>query len=316
MLTLIKMKWIVMLFLLLYTAGSYLHCAVLYGDILAQKYTIVLDFKDTPVEAVLDAITKQTGIKIAYNNEVLDRKKPVTVKIETSDILEALYAVLGDSYICRQIDDYIAVSKRPKPVSGKITGKSPTMTEAFSSAIVSGLITDGDGNPLIGVNILVKGKSTGVVSDLYGRYQIEVTEGDRLEFRYVGYNSEERVVRKVPVINVRMVELPVGLGDVVVVGYGQQKKSSVVSSIQTLESRDMNVKQRNLATNIAGRIAGVISVQRSGEPGNDEAEFYIRGQSSYTGGTNPLVLVDGVPRNMEDIDVDEIETFTVLKDDD
>lgn len=159
MLTLIKMKWIVMLFLLLYTAGSYLHCAVLYGDILAQKYTIVLDFKDTPVEAVLDAITKQTGIKIAYNNEVLDRKKPVTVKIETSDILEALYAVLGDSYICRQIDDYIAVSKRPKPVSGKITGKSPTMTEAFSSAIVSGLITDGDGNPLIGVNILVKGKA-------------------------------------------------------------------------------------------------------------------------------------------------------------
>ena len=88
MLTLIKMKWIVMLFLLLYTAGSYLHCAVLYGDILAQKYTIVLDFKDTPVEAVLDAITKQTGIKIAYNNEVLDRKKPVTVKIETSDILK------------------------------------------------------------------------------------------------------------------------------------------------------------------------------------------------------------------------------------
>ena len=90
MLTLIKMKWIVMLFLLLYTAGSYLHCAVLYGDILAQKYTIVLDFKDTPVEAVLDAITKQTGIKIAYNNEVLDRKKPVAVKIETSDILEEI----------------------------------------------------------------------------------------------------------------------------------------------------------------------------------------------------------------------------------
>lgn len=89
-------------------------------DILAQKYTIVLDFKDTPVEAVLDAITKQTGIKIAYNNEVLDRKKPVTVKIETSDILEALYAVLGDSYICRQIDDYIAVSKRPKPVSARL----------------------------------------------------------------------------------------------------------------------------------------------------------------------------------------------------
>ena len=72
-------------------------------------------------------------------------------------------------------------------------------------------------------------------------------------------------MRKVPVINVRMMELPVGLGDVVVVGYGQQKKSSIVSSIQTLESRDMNVKQRNLATNIAGRIAGVISVAANRE---------------------------------------------------
>lgn len=93
MLTLIKMKWIVMLFLLLYTAGSYLHCAVLYGDILAQKYTIVLDFKDTPVEAVLDAITKQTGIKIAYNNEVLDPE-------ETGDRQDRDIRYFG-SVVCR-----------------------------------------------------------------------------------------------------------------------------------------------------------------------------------------------------------------------
>lgn len=313
MLTWIKTKWIVM-FILSCTMWSDAYCAGFSDDVFAQKYTITLHFKNTPVETVLDAITRQTGVKIAYNNEVLDRKKLVTVNIETSDILEALYAVLGDEYVCKQIDDYIAISKRLKPVSDKIPGRLPTMAEEKTSVIVQGLITDGDGNPLIGVNILVKGKSVGVVSDLYGRYQIEVSEGDRLEFRYIGYNIEERVVRRVPVINVRMMESPVGLGDVVVVGYGQQKKASVVSSIQTISSDDLNVKQRNLTTNIAGRIAGVISVQRSGEPGNDEAEFYIRGQSSYTGGTNPLILVDGVPRSMEDIDVDEIETFTVLKD--
>ena len=89
------------------------------GIYLLKSTLLLLDFKDTPVEAVLDAITKQTGIKVAYNNEVLDRKKPVTVKIETSDILEALYAVLGDSYICRQIDDYIAISKRLKTCFGQ-----------------------------------------------------------------------------------------------------------------------------------------------------------------------------------------------------
>ena len=121
-------------------------------------------------------------------------------------------------------------------------------------------------------------------------------------------------MRKVPVINVRMMELPVGLGDVVVVGYGQQKKSSVVSSIQTLESRDMNVKQRNLATNIAGRIAGVIPYSVAANREMTKRSFTFADRVRIREEPTRWVLVDGVPRNMEDIDVDEIETFTVLKD--
>lgn len=297
--------------------GCVLLCATgatLFDDVFIQKYTIKLDYQNTPVEVVLDAITKQTGIKIAYSNEVLNRKQTVSVKIETTDILVALQAVLGDEYIYKQIEDYIAISKRIKPMSDRPAKNISAIMSMKEPIYIQGLITDGDGNPIIGTNILVKGKSLGTVSDLYGRYQLEVSEGDWLEFRYIGYQVEERAVKKATVINVRMTESQVGLGDIVVVGYGQQKKSSVVSSIQTIGSEDLNVKQRNLTTSIAGRIAGVISVQRSGEPGNDEAEFYIRGQSSYTGGTNPLILVDGVPRTMEDIDVDEIESFTVLKD--
>ena len=95
MLTWIKMKWIV-IFILLCIVGNGAYCASFSNDVFAQKYTIILHFKNTPVETVLDAITRQTGVKIAYNNEVLDRKKLITVKIETSDILEAVYAILGD----------------------------------------------------------------------------------------------------------------------------------------------------------------------------------------------------------------------------
>ena len=111
-----------------------------------------------------------------------------------------------------------------------------------------------------------------------------------------------------------MMETSVGLEDVVVIGYGQQKKESVVSSLNTISSKELSMPTRSLTNNLAGQIAGVLAVQRSGEPGKDNSEFWIRGVSSFAGGTNPLVLVDGVPRSMNDITVDEIESFTVLKD--
>ena len=110
-----------------------------------------------------------------------------------------------------------------------------------------------------------------------------------------------------------LAESNVNLDDVVVIGYGSQKKESVVASINSIKPADIAVPTRSLSNSIAGRVAGVVAIQRSGEPANDDASFWIRGQSSYMGGTN-FILVDGVPRDMNDIDVDEIETFTVLKD--
>ena len=177
------------------------------------------------------------------------------------------------------------------------------------------MLTDADGNPIIGATIAIKGTTHGVTTDVDGRYILNnVNEGDVIEFRYIGFNTEEKTYKGEANINIRMMEASVGLEDVVVIGYGQQKKESVVSSLNTIGPAELNVKQRNLRNTLAGQIAGVIAVQRSGEPGNDAAAFYIRGQSSYAGGTSALVLVDGVPRSMDDIDVDEIESFTVLKD--
>lgn len=112
-----------------------------------------------------------------------------------------------------------------------------------------------------------------------------------------------------------MVESSVDLEDVVIVGYGQQKKESVVSAINTVTSKELAVTGRSLANSIAGQIAGVIAIQPSGEPGYDDSNFWIRGVSSFAGGTSPLIVVDGVPRgSFSNIPVDEIETFTVLKD--
>lgn len=188
------------------------------------------------------------------------------------------------------------------------------MLQQQNKIVVSGLLTDENGDPIIGANVMEKGTKNGVISNIDGHYRITISPNAILQFSYIGYNNEEKAVKNTTTINVRMVASSVGLEDVVVIGYGQQKKESVVSSINAISAKELSMPTRSLVNNIAGQIAGVIAVQRSGEPGRDDAQFWIRGISSFAGGTNPLVLVDGVPRSMSDIGVDEIESFTVLKD--
>ena len=181
---------------------------------------------------------------------------------------------------------------------------------------ISGLLTDSNGDPIIGATVRVQGTTNrGVISDVEGRYSIEVAPGEVLEFSYIGFVSvDHRVKADETTFNLRMEMDAIATEEVVVVGYGKQKKESVVSSMSTVGPAQLSVKSANLTNNIAGKLSGLIAVQRSGEPGWDDAQFFIRGISSYAGGTDPLVLVDGVPRKMNDIDVDEIETFSILKD--
>lgn len=179
---------------------------------------------------------------------------------------------------------------------------------------IQGFVMDEANEPVIGATVLIKGTVTGVLTDIDGKFTIKASKGDVLVFSFIGYKSVEKTVKQESSINVTMTEANVNLDDVVVIGYGQQKKESVVASVNTVKAAELRMPTRSLTNMIAGQVTGVIAVQRSGEPGNDESSFWIRGQSSYAGGTNPLVLVDGVPRSMSDIDVDEIESFTVLKD--
>lgn len=178
------------------------------------------------------------------------------------------------------------------------------------------MLTDSNGDPIIGATIMVMGTTgRGVISDINGRYSIEVNPGETLQFSYIGFITvEHKVKAEETTFNLRMEMDAISTEEVVVVGYGKQKKESVVSSMSTVGPAQLSVKSANLTNNIAGKLPGLIAVQRSGEPGWDDAQFFIRGISSYAGGTDPLVLVDGVPRKMNDIDVDEIETFSILKD--
>ena len=229
--------------------------------------------------------------------------------VKNKNVKQILDEVLEHTGLVYEIDGKQILVKEQ---SDLVVPKS--QQQGSNKKTITGLVTDGDGNPVIGATVKVKETSTGVITDVDGRYSIRVDIGQTLVFSYIGYNTEEKEVKNTSPINVRMMESSTSLEDVVIIGYGQQKKSGVVSSVNSVTANEIKAPVRNLTNNLAGQLAGVIAIQRNGEPGNDNAEFWIRGTSSFAGGTSPLVLVDGAPRDMQDIEPDEIESFTVLKD--
>lgn len=276
----------------------------------SEQVNLTVKMNNTTVRDVFSHIEKNSEYIFIYQGTKIDLDRSVSVDLSDQPvqaILHEIFAGTNDTYSIK--GRQIIVKKAPEKKEMEVPGSNQ------QKKTVTGLLTDADGNPVIGATVSIKGTTQGVTTDIDGKYILNnVSAGDIIEFRYIGYNTEEKAYKGEASINIRMMEASVGLEDVVVIGYGQQKKSSVVSSLNTIGPAELNVKQRNLRNTLAGQIPGVIAVQRSGEPGNDAAAFYIRGQSSYAGGTSALVLVDGIPRSMDDIDVDEIESFTVLKD--
>lgn len=192
----------------------------------------------------------------------------------------------------------------------------PCQVNAQTALSVSGSVADTHGEPLIGATIRTSGSSSGVITDIDGHFSINVKSlRDTLYVSYIGYEAQREPIAGRKVLNFTLQEDVGKLGEVVVVGYGTQKKESVVGAITTINpDRLKSGTSRSLSNNLAGQVPGIIAVQRSGEPGYDNSSFWIRGISTFQSGRNPLVLVDGIERSLNDIDPNEIESFSVLKD--
>ncbi len=182
---------------------------------------------------------------------------------------------------------------------------------------VTGVVVDEDGNPMPGVTVIVKGTTIGTITGINGQYSLEVeNEDDILVFSFIGMTTQEVSVRGKVNISITLTSSPELLDDVVVVGYGVQKKESVVGAITRATGEEL--QQAGGVTNVGealqGRLPGVTTIFSSGLPGESDPQIYIRGQSSWNGSGQPLILVDGVERPMSDIDMNEIEQISVLKD--
>lgn len=199
------------------------------------------------------------------------------------------------------------------------TGASETVTTILQQQkqTITGTILTGDTNePAIGATVYLRNSTTGAVTDVNGKYSITVEGiGGVLEFSYIGYKKQEVAITGQKTINIVLQPDTEVLDEVVVVGYGSQKKESVVGAISTLDVTKLTVPGSSISNALAGQLSGIVAMSRSGEPGkNSAADFYIRGVSSFKGTSTPLVLVDGIERDLDLVDTDDIASFSILKD--
>ena len=197
----------------------------------------------------------------------------------------------------------------------------PTAPAAMAQSVqtnqVTGLVTDKQKEPLIGVTVTLVGTETRAITDADGMFKISVPSksGTTLEFNYIGFASKQVKVNGSRLINVMMEEETNEVTEVGVTGYTSQKKASIIGAIETIKPGELQFgSTRTLSNNLAGKLSGVIGVQRSGEPGYDDSNFWICGISTFSGNNKPLILVDGVERDLDNVDVAEIESFSILKD--
>lgn len=182
---------------------------------------------------------------------------------------------------------------------------------------VTGVVQDNTGEPLMGASVIEKGTSTGTATNLDGEFTLFVKDPAKavLVVSYVGFETTEVALKGQTKVTVTLNEAAAVLDEVVVVGYGQQKKESVIGAISQVNSSDLlETPSANLSQAITGKIPGVITSQTSGAPGSDDASIFIRGRATFASDAQPLILVDGVERSFAQIAPDDIETISVLKD--
>ncbi|TQM52004.1 TonB-linked SusC/RagA family outer membrane protein [Arcticibacter tournemirensis] len=280
-------------------------CLQLSANSFSQS--ISLSGKNLPLEKVLTAIEKQSGYFFFYKYNELKSAKPVTVDLDNVSVAQALeQSFKGQPFKYVIEERTIIVTKKNEKEPVKIT---PLIT-------VRGKVTDDKGEPLPGATIRVKGSNQATVSDINGVFNIANVEDNAvLVITYTGFAQQEISVNGRAEISISLKEDLQALSEVVVVGYGTQKKVNVTGAVSSIKGEDIqNRPVRNVTSALQGQMAGVTIVSSTAVPGNNSTSIRIRGEGTLND-ANPLVVIDGVPGgNMNILNPDDIESVSVLKD--
>ncbi|MEJ2903465.1 TonB-dependent receptor [Pedobacter panaciterrae] len=275
----------------------------------SKAQVISLNEKNASLETIINKIIDQTNYSFIGDTKLIRLAKPIDINVQNVSIEKVLSLCFTN-----------------QPMDYSITDKTVVIRKKEKQSIVdikiTGVVTDSTGTTLPGVSVVVKGTAKGAgigaVTNTDGKYVLNVPDGAKvLIFSSVGMKSQEVEINGRTIINVTLKSADAQLDDVVVVAFGKQKKTEVVGSMTTIKPADLKIPSSNLTAALAGKLAGVIAYQRSGEPGADNADFFVRGVTTFGYKVSPLILVDGIESTSTDLarlQVDDIASFSIMKD--
>ena len=298
--------FILLSFFCLLTPSLYAESSSAYAQ--AKKFTVTLN--NVTLKEVISYVEKNSEFVFFYQPSEIKSVTNVNVHVKDETINSLLDQILIQTHIKYEIKDRQVVLKKETPAVKETTQKKH---------LLQGLVKDEQGNPIIGASVQLKGTGTGVTTDIDGLFQIQVSgKNATIVISYIGYVTQEISVGDRSSITVQLKEDTKSLEEVVVTAFGAtQKKETMVGSIQQVRPAELKVPSSSLSTSFAGRMAGVIAIQRSGQPGADGADFWIRGKSTFGDATGVLIVLDGVEISSSDLnalDPEVIESFSILKD--
>jgi len=275
---------------------------------------ISIEGKNITIASVFRTIKKQTGFTVFYSNKLLDDSEKISVNFKQAELPEVMNLTLkGKKLEWVLKETYIVLQKATSPEKSEERIQNKPIGEQKKEDR-TGVVTDETSKPVPGVSVKIKGSNGGTVTDENGKYKINANAGDILVFSYIGFAVQEIPVGAENRINIKLLPLDENLNDVVIVGYGTQKKVNLTGAVSQVSGKDLAARPMGqTSASLQGMAPGVTVRQSSGRPGGDAGTIRIRGIGNFLD-SNPLVMIDGIEGSMNNIDPNLIESVSILKD--
>lgn len=283
----------------------------LSASVYSQSAKLTLEMRNKKVIEVLEEIEKQSEFRFAYSSELIDLERKVSVELSERNIEETLNVIFDETNVKHVVYDR-HIMLYPKEMD------SYTETEFISNQqnTISGTVTDENGLALPGVTVIIKGTTQGTVTNTDGNYSISnIPENATLVFSFVGMRTQEIMVGNKTTIDIQLEVDAVGIEEVIAVGYGVQRKVNMTGAVSMINF-DEEIENRpitNASQALSGKIPGIWVSQNSGKPGSDGAQIRVRGWGTLNN-SNPLVIIDGIEGDIDQLNPHDIESVYVLKD--
>lgn len=279
-------------------------CCCLGGTMKAQN--IVLKMNDVTVKQAMDELKRESGYSFVFSSSDLDTKRRISILVDPGNIHDVVRQIIEGQEIEYEIEGKNIILRRI----------SVDPTDGKKKKTVKGSVKDAKGAPIIGANIIVKGTTIGTISDMDGNFYLEVPEGGSLQISYIGFNTQDISVLGQDNLTVTLGEDSEALDEVVVIGYGIQKKVNLTGSVASVNADEISdTPASNLSNALVGKMAGVLLTSTGGKPGAS-SDVTVRAKGTWND-TEPLYVIDGVIRDkfaFDGLDASEVESLSVLKD--